>query len=101
MRNLRLLVLHKKPPHHMRFFQLPSLIPVHEMSGSLIQSYHICSPRDWFVTYQPIGGGNVLMGNNMPCKTIGIGSIKIRMHGIVRTLSNVQHVPDLKKNLIS
>ena len=42
------------------------------------------------------------MRNNMPCKTIGIGSIKIRMHnGIVRTLSNVRHVPDLKKKLIS
>ena len=38
----------------------------------------------------------------MPCKTIGIGSIKIRMHdGIVRTLSNVRDMPDLKKNLIS
>ena len=38
----------------------------------------------------------------MPCKTIGIGSIKIRMHnGIVIPLSNVRHVPDLKKNLIS
>jgi len=54
------------------------------------------------VTYQSIDGGNVLMRNNMPCKTIGIRSIKIRMHdGIVRTLSNVRHVPDLKKNLIS
>jgi len=54
------------------------------------------------VTYQPIDGGNVLMRNNMPCKTISIGSIKIRMYdGIVRTLSNVRHVPDLKKNLIS
>ena len=42
------------------------------------------------------------MGNNMLCKTIGVESIKIRMHdGIVRTLSNVRHVPDLKKNLIS
>ena len=41
------------------------------------------------------------MGNNMLCKTIGVESIKIRMHdGIVRTLSNVRHVPDLKKNLI-
>ena len=38
----------------------------------------------------------------MPCKIIGIGSIKIMMHdGIVRTLSNVWHVPDLKKNLNS
>ena len=54
------------------------------------------------MSYQPIDGDNVLMGNNMPCKTIGIGSIKIKMHdGIVRTLSNVRHVPDLKKNLIS
>jgi len=38
----------------------------------------------------------------MPCKIIGIGSIKIRMHdGIVRILSNVRHVPNLKRNLIS
>ena len=54
------------------------------------------------MTYQSIDGGNILMENNMPCKTIGIGSIKIRMHdSIVRTLSNVRDVPDLKKNLIS
>ena len=34
--------------------------------------------------------------------TIGIGLIKIRMHdGIIRTLSNVRHVPDLKIILIS
>jgi len=38
----------------------------------------------------------------MSCKTISIGSIKIRMHdGIIRMLSNVRHVSDLKKNLIS
>ena len=53
------------------------------------------------MTYQLIDGGNVLMGNNIPCKTIGIDSIKIRMHdGIIRTLGNVRHVPDLNKNLI-
>ena len=70
--------------------------------GSKFKSYHICLYWDWFVTYHSIDGGNVLMGNNMLCKTIGIGSIKIRMHdNIVRTLPNVPHVPDLKKNLIS
>ena len=42
------------------------------------------------------------MGNNASCKTIGMGTINIKMYdGIVRTLSNVRHVPDLKKNLIS
>ena len=54
------------------------------------------------MTYQPIDSGNVLMENNMPSKTIGIGSIKIEMHdSIIKTLSNVWYVPDLKKNLIS
>ena len=38
----------------------------------------------------------------MSCKTIRIGTIKIRMHdGVVRILTNVWHVPELKENLIS
>ncbi|CAL9127782.1 unnamed protein product, partial [Musa textilis] len=42
------------------------------------------------------------MGNNAACDVIGKGTIRIKMHdGIVRTLTNVRHVPDLKKNLIS
>ena len=46
--------------------------------------------------------GNVLMKNNIPYKTLGIESIKIRMHdGIVRMLSNIRHVSGLKKNLFS
>jgi len=40
-------------------------------------SNHICPHRDWFVTYQPIGDGNVLMGNNMLCKTIGMGHLRL------------------------
>jgi len=62
----------------------------------------MCPNRDWFTTYQPIEGGVVLIGNNMSCKVVGIGSIRIKMHdGVVRTLTNVRHIPDLKKNLIS
>lgn len=65
-------------------------------------SYHISPHRDWFSTYEPIQGGAVLMGNDVACKVTGIGAIKIKMHdGIVRTLTNVRHVPDMKKNLIS
>jgi hypothetical protein len=42
------------------------------------------------------------MRNNVACKIIGIGIIKIKIHdGIVRTLTNVRNIPDLKKNLIS
>jgi hypothetical protein len=38
------------------------------------------------------------MGNDISCKNVGIGRIKIKMFdGIVRTLTDVRHVPDLKR----
>lgn len=41
------------------------------------------------------------MENDVACKIIGIGTIRIRMYGgIFMTLTNVRHIPDLKKNLI-
>ena len=59
----------------------------------------MCSHRHWFVTYEKKSGGNILMGNNVPCKSVGIGYVKIKMHdGVVRTLIEVYHVPELKKN---
>jgi hypothetical protein len=65
-------------------------------------TFHMSPKRDWFTTYDSINGGSVLMGNNVACKIVGIVTIRIRMHdGIVRTLTNVRHIPDLKKNLIS
>ncbi|XP_071906234.1 uncharacterized protein [Coffea arabica] len=64
-------------------------------------SYHMCPNRNLFFTYESYNGGIVLMGNNAACNAAGKGTIRIKMHdGIVRTLTNVRHVPDLKKNLI-
>ena len=65
-------------------------------------SYHMTPRRDWFTTFQLISGGEILMGNNMICKVLGIGTVRIKMYdGVVRTLSNVCHVPDLRKILLS
>jgi hypothetical protein len=42
------------------------------------------------------------MGNDISCKVVGIGSIRIKMFdGSVKILTDVRHVPDLRKNLIS
>ena len=42
------------------------------------------------------------MNNDVSCKVARIGNIKIKMFdGVVRTLCDVRHVPDLRKNLIS
>ncbi|KAK3026189.1 hypothetical protein RJ639_042141 [Escallonia herrerae] len=65
-------------------------------------SYHMCPNRDWFATYRSFDGGKVLMENDVTCKVVGRGSIQIRMHDcIVRTLTDVRHVPELEKNVIS
>ena len=65
-------------------------------------TYHMCPNRDLFSTYEPVSQGVVLMGNNASCKVAGIGTVKIKMFdGVVRTLSDVRHIPDLKRNLIS
>ncbi|KAK3009485.1 hypothetical protein RJ639_015446 [Escallonia herrerae] len=46
-------------------------------------------------------GSKVLMGNDVACKVVVISSIQIRIHdGIVKTLTDVRHVPELRKNLI-
>ena len=42
------------------------------------------------------------MGNDATCPVIGIGTVKIKMFdGVMRVLSNVRHVPDIRNNLIS
>ena len=58
--------------------------------------------KDWFDSYSSGNFGFVYLGNDKACAVTGKGQIKIRMHdGVVRTLCDVRHVPELKKNLIS
>ncbi|KAG8486238.1 hypothetical protein CXB51_019548 [Gossypium anomalum] len=60
---------------------------------------------DWLLvstTESSVESGVVLIGNSSPCKVISIGTVQINMHDrIIRTLSDIRHVPNLKKNLIS
>jgi len=58
--------------------------------------------RDWFHTYEPISGGTVFMSDNHVLEIAGIGTIKLKMYdGLIRTISGVRHVKDLKNNLLS
>jgi hypothetical protein len=62
----------------------------------------MCLHRHWFITYQSIDDGVVYMRNDISSKVVGIGSIRIKMFdGTVKILTDVRHVPDLRKNLIS
>ena len=65
-------------------------------------TYHMCPHKDWFFTYDPVNFSVIHMGNNVKCNVAGIGTSQIKTHdSVIRTLSNVCHVPDLKCNLIS
>lgn len=65
-------------------------------------SFHLSPNNSYFVSLKEVEYGKVLMGNNTVCKIAGIGTIKFRLHdGMMRTLSNVRYIPELKRNLIS
>ncbi|KAG8490262.1 hypothetical protein CXB51_016090 [Gossypium anomalum] len=65
-------------------------------------TFHMSPNQDWFTTYVTMSEGVVLMGNNASCKIADVGTIKVKMFDeVVKTLSDVRHVPELKRNLIS
>lgn len=65
-------------------------------------SFHMCAAKEQFSTYEECDGGTVKMANKSESKIAGVGTVQIRMFdGIVRTLADVKHVPDLRMNLIS
>ena len=65
-------------------------------------SFHMCSVREQFATYHECDKGTVRMANDAESKVVGIGTVWIYMFdGIVRTVTRVRHVPDLRNNLIS
>jgi hypothetical protein len=65
-------------------------------------SFHVTPNRDWFDTYKSVNSSIVTMGNSAHCKITGIGNIRIKIFdGVVRTLYDVKHVPEVEKNLIS
>ncbi|KAH9646639.1 hypothetical protein KPL70_024932 [Citrus sinensis] len=65
-------------------------------------TYHMCPDKNLFSSYRVFNGGEVMMGNNSLCKVVGLGTIRLKMFdGVIRELSEVRHVPELKRNLIS
>ena len=66
-------------------------------------TFHICIHKEWFTTYDSVqDGGYILMGDSTPHKIVGIGSIQIKISdGVIRTLTNVRHIPTMTRNPIS
>ncbi|KAG8490246.1 hypothetical protein CXB51_015516 [Gossypium anomalum] len=56
-------------------------------------TFHMSPNRDWFLTYETVSEGIVLIGNNASCKITGVGTIKVKMFdGVIRTHSDARHI---------
>ncbi|KAH9750986.1 hypothetical protein KPL71_014098 [Citrus sinensis] len=65
-------------------------------------TYHLCPIKEWFTNFRNLESGAIVMGNDQPCRTMGIGTIRLKMFdGMIRELKDVRFVLALKKNLIS
>ncbi|KAL2533054.1 Retrovirus-related Pol polyprotein from transposon TNT 1-94 [Abeliophyllum distichum] len=65
-------------------------------------TFHMSPIRAWFKDYKEIEPRKVYMGANNTQVAVKIGNIDIRIHdGMVRTIHNVRHVPNLKRKLVA
>ena len=65
-------------------------------------SFHATPDRKHFHDYVQGDFGHVRLGDDKPCKIIGMGTLFLKQqNGNQWLLKEVRHVPDLKKNLIS
>ena len=64
---------------------------------------HYCTlNRSWFVIYTKIDEGSMTLRDDHLYKVTSIRIIRVRMFdGMVQTLTNMKHILELKKNLVS
>ena len=63
---------------------------------------HVCADASLFSSYQDGGTSSLLMGNGSHARVLGVGTVNLKFtSGKTVRLKNVQHVPTIKKNLVS
>ncbi|XP_021727439.1 uncharacterized protein LOC110694578 [Chenopodium quinoa] len=68
----------------------------------IVDTRHICANKDMFTTYDKVEGENVFMGNSTSASIQGKGKIVLTLtSGKLLTLTNVLHVLEMCRNLIS
>jgi hypothetical protein len=65
-------------------------------------SFHATPHRKHFLDYVQGDFGQLHLGDDAPCKIVGMGKVQInKNNGNQWLLKEVRHVPDLRKNTIS
>ena len=65
-------------------------------------SIHVCADASLFSSYQVRVTSSLLMGNGSHVRVLGVGMVNLKFTpGKTVRLKNMQHVPTIKKNLVS
>jgi hypothetical protein len=63
---------------------------------------HVCDDKSLFSSYQVGQTASLLMGNGAHASVCGVGTVDLKLtSGKTVQLKNVQHIPSIRKNLIS
>ena len=63
---------------------------------------HVCADISMFSSYQGLQGVSILMGDGLHASIRGVGMVDLKFTlGKIVQLKNVQHVPTIRKNLVS
>ena len=84
---------------------LPTILSVFQSLSWWVDTganIHVCADISMFSSYQGLQGVSVLMGNGLHASVRGVGTVHLKFTSrkIVQ-LRNVQHVPTIRKNLVS
>ena len=65
-------------------------------------TFHVTPNLEWFSNYATETSGTARLGNEQECKIMGIGEVPIQLpNDNTITLHQVQHIPALKRSLVS
>src|SRR6185295_9938324 len=63
---------------------------------------HVCADASLFFSYQDGGTSSLLMGKGSHVRVLGVGTVNLKFtSGKTVQLKNMQHIPTIKKNLVS
>jgi hypothetical protein len=63
---------------------------------------HVCADASMFTSYKVGRSGALLMGNGSRAHVLGVGTVILKLtSGKTVPLKSMQHVPSIKKNLVS
>jgi hypothetical protein len=84
---------------------LPTVLSVYqslELWADTGANIHVCADISLFSSYQCKGTGALLTGNGSHARVLYVGTVIMKFtSGKTVLLKNVQHVPSIKKNLVS